>query len=390
MGETIRNGLDALRARVGASRPVYAHIGVTFRCALKCGMCVVWKQADPSAELTPVEMERLAVNLRRGGVRFAAFGGGEPFRREDLPGLVAAVAGAGISVRVLTNGVGVSAAAFDSAVRAGMRDMSISFDSLDAGVMRRIHGGVDIMEKVKETIRLTGAALPGGSVPVINVCVSRLNIKKLPELARFAGENGFLASFIPVAVSPSEEESDGFAAADRDFIIPPGLHGAVREVYEKLADMKKKGGPVINSTRFLRHSAEYLTKGSSPWECDAGRLYVSVSPSGGVSICHRFDPFARFDDEDLPGRLRSIGGEPETVRRRTACPGCMRPCWAEVTHAVRHFPSGVEAFRTAGRARRIRDARKPGAAGNLRGLAKLGDGRGLRDAGKPEGGAESR
>ncbi len=307
-------------------------------------MCAVWKRDDDSGELAPAEMRLLAGRLRSAGVRHAALGGGEPFERKDLPEIVSAVAGAGITVRVLTSGYGVSAADLDAVFGAGLRDISISLDSLDPEVMRRIHGGVDVSGRVLETIRLAAARLPAGSMPVINVCVSRLNIRELPELAGFAGDHGFLASFIPVAVSPSEEESDGFAAADREMAVPPGLHPAVLDVYGILAEIKKKGGPIINSTRFLRHSAEYLTEGGRPWSCDAGRLYVSVSPSGGVSICHRFAPFARFDDENLVERLRSIGAAAETERSRAECPGCMRPCWAEVTHAVRHLPSGIEAL----------------------------------------------
>ncbi len=330
----------------GRSAPVYAHYGVTHRCNMRCRMCAVWKSGNAAAELTVEEAGRLARNLWAAGVRSVALGGGEPSVRRDLPELVAAFAGLGMDVRLLTNGVRVSRELIGELVLAGLRHVSVSLDSLDPAKERDIYGGRDVWHSIVDSIRGFRLKLPSRrSMHVMNVCVSRLNLDELPALVSFARSLDVLCSFVPVTLAADDNASDGFAAAAPDMAIRPADLNRVDQAYSSLLRLKSGGARIANSSRFLKDSRIFLRTGRMPWRCDAGRLYLSVSPEGGISMCHHFPPFARFDDSDLNSRLNEAGLRAECRARRRACPGCMRPCWAETTHIFGNPVSALEALR---------------------------------------------
>ena len=187
----------------------------------------------------------------------------------------------------------------------------------------------------------------------MNVCVSRLNLDELPLLVNMAGDERYFCSFVPVALASDEQSSDGFAGVAPDLAVRPEDHGRLKAAYAELLRLKRNGAPIANSSRFLSDSAHYLRRGGADWSCDAGRLYLSVSPEGDISICHRFAPVANARDADAARKLRSVVTRREAQQQRETCPGCMRPCWAEVTHAMRNLGSGWEAFRSISRLSRI-------------------------------------
>lgn len=342
----LKQASRVVRARVGLPRLVYAHYGVTHRCNMRCRMCVVWHQGNKATELTTSQAALLAENLHQAGVMTVALGGGEPFIRADLPELVHGFAKRGLEVRVLTNGIGIREERIKSVIEAGLAHVSISLDSLDPAVEQAVYNDVDVWQDIVATMRRFRAWLPRSSVPVMNVCVARNNLQELPALVDFAVQEGFFCSFVPIALSPSEAQSDGFAAVAPELAIPATMADAVRSVYGELLKRKRAGQPIANSSRFLEDSRDFLLTGSSSWTCDAGQLYVSVSPEGDISICHGFAPVARFDTPKLAALLRSSEVAATARRQRQECDGCMRPCWAEVSHATHNVRAALEAALT--------------------------------------------
>jgi MoaA/NifB/PqqE/SkfB family radical SAM enzyme len=349
---TLTQAIRVLKTRLGMTRPIYAHYGVTHRCNMRCRMCEVWKTARRDMELDVRGVERLAENLRQAGVLAVALGGGEPFVRDDLPERVHAFARRGFDVRLLTNGIGVSDEALRGVVDAGLAHVSISLDSLDPARQKDIYGGVDVWHEIVDTMHRFRALLPRDSIPVINVVVSRANLEELLSLVTFAESVGFFCSFIPISLSPSQGESDGFNAVAPELAIGPEEEHLLRRVYRDLLRKKRRGAPIANSSRFLEDSMDHLISSACPWTCDAGRLYLSIGPEGDISACHSLKPFARYDAAELEATLKNL--QREFARQRAACEGCMRPCWAEVTHATWSAPAAIEAYRTILAARRIK------------------------------------
>jgi MoaA/NifB/PqqE/SkfB family radical SAM enzyme len=341
-----RQAHRVVRAQLGIPKLVYAHYGVTHRCNMRCRMCVVWEKGNRATELTVSQASLLAENLARAGVLSVALGGGEPFVRDDIATLVHAFAKRGLEVRLLTNGIGIKEARIRAVVDAGLAHVSISLDSLNPEIEKEVYNGVDVWQDIVATMRRFRAWLPLGAVPVMNVCVARNNLLELPALVDFAASEGFYCSFVPIALSPSDSQKDGFAAVAPELAVPGNMAESVRQVYGELLERKRAGHPIANSSRFLGDSRDFLIRGLAQWSCDAGRLYVSVSPEGDISICHGFAPVARYDTPDLAALLRSPGVAAVARRQREQCAGCMRPCWAEVTHAAHSVRAALEAFVT--------------------------------------------
>ena len=73
------------------SFPFKCSFAVTYRCNMRCAMCNIWKKPPGGEELTA---EEIAKFFRRAG-KFSWVGitGGEPFLRDDLPGVIDAIVG---------------------------------------------------------------------------------------------------------------------------------------------------------------------------------------------------------------------------------------------------------------------------------------------------------
>lgn len=327
----IKNILALGSAFLLKNRPVYVHYGITHRCNLQCRMCAVHQDAG-GKELSPEEIAKIFEAFRRAGVIYVSIGGGEPFLREDLVRVVSLLRKKGLMVRLLTNGTLVREKTVRELAAAGLREVSVSLDTLDPRTQSHICNCQGVWEKAVESLGLFRSLLPRrGSLALINTVVSRLNIDELPALSRFAGEKGCYISFVPVEASEGSE-----------FAFTPADHPRIDRSYARLLEMKRKGAHIFNSSLFLRNTAEYLKSGRRNWKCDAGKLYFSVDPRGEISFCHRLKaglPSPRAGREESPLSSPAHGVRDAMVKE---CAGCMRPCWAEISMLSRDGRSFLE------------------------------------------------
>jgi MoaA/NifB/PqqE/SkfB family radical SAM enzyme len=325
-------------------------------------MCGLWKTGDGAQEIDIEKIEYFAANLATLGTQALSIGGGEPFLRSDLPGAVEAFIRRGIEVRVLTNGLSCPTPVVEDLFARGLRHISISLDTLDRERQALICGREDIWERAEESISLfSGFLRKFGGLGVINVVVSRLNIRELADLVEFAGSHGFHCSFVPLELQRFAGRVVGCKDSQEDMEITEEDYPAVDETYRALIGMKKKGAPIFNSTAFLNLSSRYARGMRAPWPCRAGSLFFSVDPSGNFSPCHR--------EQGLSGEAIPVYA-PDFPRRfrdrafRAACRAaaprdgrcCLRPCWAEVALATRRPSSALEALALRARARRNSNA----------------------------------
>ena len=92
--------------------PVDAVLAVTYRCNARCAMCGIWN-SKPVAELPPAVYARLPSSLRDVNLT-----GGEPFLRDDLPEIHAAVRSACPRARTVVSTNGLLTDRIVAAVRA--------------------------------------------------------------------------------------------------------------------------------------------------------------------------------------------------------------------------------------------------------------------------------
>ncbi len=178
-------------------------ISVTDRCNFRCAYCMPeevfgerYRFLPKSDLLTFEEIARVARVLIGLGARKIRLTGGEPLVRHQIERLVAQLAALdGLDdLTMTTNGylLGQHAEALRD---AGLKRVTVSLDSLDDAIFRRMNGGKAGVVPVLEGI---AAARRAGLTPIkINAVVQRgVNDHTLVDLVRFCRERGYIARFI--------------------------------------------------------------------------------------------------------------------------------------------------------------------------------------------------
>jgi len=178
-------------------------ISVTDRCNFRCTYCMPAEVFGrdyaflPHGQiLTFEEVARLARLFVVAGVEKLRITGGEPTVRRDLPDLVrmlAAIDGVR-DLTLTTNGTALRRLAGPLA-DAGLRRVTVSLDSLDDEVFRRMNGVDFPVSRVLDGIAAAGEA---GLAPVkVNMVVRRgVNEESILPVARWARDAGVILRFI--------------------------------------------------------------------------------------------------------------------------------------------------------------------------------------------------
>jgi cyclic pyranopterin phosphate synthase len=179
-------------------------LSVTDRCNFRCPYCMPAEVFGERYRFLPrpeilsfEELERVTRLFVGLGARKIRLTGGEPLLRSELPALVARLAAIpGVEdLALTTNGVLLAGLAGELA-RAGLRRVTVSLDSHDDAVFRRMSGGRSTgPERVWEGIE---AAERAGLTPVkVNCVVQRgVNDAGIVELARRFQGTGRVLRFI--------------------------------------------------------------------------------------------------------------------------------------------------------------------------------------------------
>ncbi len=346
---TLRNYARIAEAAITRRVPVYAHFGITHRCNLTCKMCGIWRYGNKKEELSIEQIKEMAARMYRLGVVQISIGGGEPFAYEELEEAAKCFVDAGLNTRVLTNGVGVTKERIDRCIDYGVKNFSISLDSLYPARFDYICEYEGSWDQAVSTMTHISSRLSGvpGALPTINCVVSNLNLEEIPDMVRFAKEIGFAISLLPVELLPDPKA--GVRNWEARFIRhrpEMGLNtessaddvlARVDRTYDTVIQMKKEGMPILNSTPYLEASRMYLKTGRFPAEgCDAGRLYFSVSPNGQFTICHRTQhQYVSILDENFEEYFHSEAYERTRILEAASCEGCMRACWIDTSSMFR-------------------------------------------------------
>ncbi|HUG29055.1 MAG TPA: GTP 3',8-cyclase MoaA [Candidatus Limnocylindria bacterium] len=182
-------------------------ISVTDRCNFRCPYCMPSEVFGRDYRFLPrdeilsyEEIHRLSSVFAGLGVRKLRITGGEPTVRRGLPDLVAMLAvlrtrdDEPLDLALTTNGSALRALARPLA-DAGLRRVTVSLDSLDEEVFRRMNGVDFPVAKVLDGI---DAAVEAGLGPVkVNVVLKRgANDDGIIDLARWARDAGHVLRFI--------------------------------------------------------------------------------------------------------------------------------------------------------------------------------------------------
>jgi cyclic pyranopterin phosphate synthase len=196
-GAPLRAGLDTRGRRLHDLR-----VSVTDRCNFRCVYCMPREVFGPDYPFLPraqllsfEEIVRLARIFRDQGVEKVRLTGGEPLLRKNLDHLIEMLADIpGLDLTLTTNG-SLLAKKARALKAAGLRRVTVSLDSLDDTVFRRMN---DADFPVAEVLNGIDAAAAAGLAPIkINMVVKRgVNEESVLPMARYFKGSGHIVRFI--------------------------------------------------------------------------------------------------------------------------------------------------------------------------------------------------
>ncbi len=326
-------GILASRLRGG---PFYVRFQVTRRCNYRCRMC--GQDRERGEELPAKDIEVVARRLSELGARHLVLTGGEPFLRPDLPEIIAIFKGHGFSIRVQTNGgPQVSEEVFARCVEAGLRDVSVSIDTLDPTLQDDICQAREVRNHALRTLLMARRFLPD-SLSLANIVASSYNFDELPALVRHFHAMGVYTYITPVMIATEESSEYRFRANGAEFLVRNGSDDHRMRVIDELIALRRSGYGLTNSTRHLRDYRRYLETGVCAWRCEAGALGLDVFPDGGVSICKEKPRFGNILDATFVETYAGGAFDERNHLTASECSGCFYGEYREPQYAIRNLP----------------------------------------------------
>lgn len=257
-----------VRCKMGFPRPFFVSYQVTLRCNRKCVFCNAWKLKTFS-ELDTEEAKKVVGELGDFGVGALGITGGEPLIRRDLEEIAACAKRKGLIVGVNTNGTLLNAKraksisnVFDT-VFVSLDGFEKTHDAIrgENGTFREAVAGLKNLIAVKHDCTVG-----------VNFVLNNMNYREFIPFCNWIRNLGVLVTLFPVA------GEDNFVT---DYSIPMGeVDGFVHEVLRE-----KASNPLLGTSEKVIELIPKFVKGEMPHICDAGRLYLGVSPTGELRIC---------------------------------------------------------------------------------------------------------
>ncbi|MCZ4296508.1 GTP 3',8-cyclase MoaA [Henriciella marina] len=178
----------------------YLRLSVTDRCDLRCTYCMAEHMSFlPKKDLLSLEeLQTVADAFIRRGVRKIRITGGEPLMRKDIMGLFEGLGdrlGNGLDELTLTTNATQLETHADALVKAGVKRVNVSLDTLDPDMFREITRRGDY-EKVMRGIE--AGAVAGLKIKINTVALRHQNADEIPHMVEWAHSHGYDMTLIEV------------------------------------------------------------------------------------------------------------------------------------------------------------------------------------------------
>ncbi len=252
---------------------------VTYACNFRCPICFTDAGAPPPGELTATEALAAVREIKASGIRDVLISGGEPFMRPDLIAILSALAEAGITVRIASNGSLLDDAVLNALRRETLtKSFQISLDSIDPEIYSRIHGTPPgTFDTVLGNLKRIQAH---GFHTTVSVRVTPDTLSGIPSLLDTAAREDWatVTLHIPVHTNrvgrafPQDEDIIG--------LLGPALEHFVRLPRHWLIETYIPWVQYHPLMARLERDIRIVHRG-----CRAGRDRLTIHPTGWVSPC---------------------------------------------------------------------------------------------------------
>jgi len=220
-------------------------------------MCPFWKR--PSIDSSLEQEKAILRRIYNSGACGIAFEGGEPLLRKDLVEILAFSRSLPLHTSLITNGTLLES----------------RIDEISPYINGVVYVSLDGLEKTHNTIRgvngcfqkaLRGITAAAQKVPVtINTTIMSENLEEIESLVKLAKE---VNARISVAIAHDYCNAQTSAPTEKE----------IQGITEKLASMKKKGYPIVNSLNYFK----VMTKEKN-WKCKPWAM-INVGPDGRLVL----------------------------------------------------------------------------------------------------------
>lgn len=288
--------------------PLVANYYLTYRCNARCHFCDIWA-LDPGKEADFDTIEHNLKDLKRLGVKYVDFTGGEPLLRTDVGRIYQTAKQLGFYTSMTTNTILYSQKAHE--VKGLVDFLNFSLDGPDAETHDQSRG-VKIFDNLVKSVKL---ALELGEYPVLNHTVTAQNYERIHEVAELGLRLG-----VRVWLNPA-------FTAHANYNNKKNPTPAIVEAIESSARKYRNLG-------YNKAALELIRSGGNDTQnprCKAVDAVIAISPNDELLL-----PCYHFAQTGVPieGKLYDLYREAEIVEeyrqsqgKLSVCEGCTVWCY---------------------------------------------------------------
>jgi radical SAM protein with 4Fe4S-binding SPASM domain len=260
---------------------------LTLACNLRCRHCASSAGSARRDELSVEECLAICDQFPALLVQEVDFTGGEPLLKPGWERIAARLRDRGITTRMVSNGLGITAGVAQRMKECGLASVGISLDGLEAthDRVRAVSGSFAAVVAALE--RLVAAGIP----PTVITAVNALNLTELPEVMSLLSGIGVRAWQMQ-PIFPSGRSS-----------LSPELH-LTADQYMRLGEFVAEWEPKAGANGMELRPADScgyfteLARGPEWYGCSAGIAAVGIMSDGRVKGC------LSMPDDLIEGDLR--------------------------------------------------------------------------------------
>jgi radical SAM protein with 4Fe4S-binding SPASM domain len=263
-------------------RRSYAVWEITLKCNLACSHCGSRAGEARRNELTTAEALDAVRQLAEVGIDEVTLIGGEAFLRPDWLTIAKAISDSGMVCTMTTGGYGISKETARRMVDAGLSQVSVSIDGLEA-THDRLRGRKGSWRACYQSLENMGAA---GMALACNTQINRLTALELPRAYQIQRDAGMKAWQLQMTVPM------GNAADQPEILLQPY---ELLQVFDILVDLKQQcdRDNVLfapgNNVGYFGPYDRILRAQGNEWQvwngCQAGLNSVGLEADGTIKGC---------------------------------------------------------------------------------------------------------
>ncbi|MBD1922759.1 radical SAM protein [Microcoleus sp. FACHB-831] len=288
--------------------PLVANYYLTYRCNARCHFCNIWA-LEPPKEADFATIQHNLQDLRRLGVKYVDFTGGEPLLRQDVTEIYAEAKKQGFTTSMTTNTILYPKKAKEM---KGLVDfLNFSLDGADAETHDHSRG-VKIFDTLVESVKIAHSL---GEYPVLNHTVTAQNYDRISEVGELGKQLG-----ARVWLNPAFTAHDNYNSKKNPTV----------EMVAAIEDAAKK----YNNVGYNKAALAFIEAGGNDTKnprCKAVDAVIAISPDDKLLLpCYHFAQAGVSIDGklyDLYRKSEEVEKYRQSQGKLAVCEGCTVWCY---------------------------------------------------------------